>query len=218
VVIEVERKPKIKIINGKKYAYDLKSYWDKEQKKYRKKSIYIGRVTTDDENNIVITRGREAKESIAKAQEPSIDGGQIIKKVLDFFQLFMCVTLAKRLLSMILIAVNVSDNLITELTGLCGQSVRTLRKALIAGNIDSLFHVGGGGRKRKLADVEDDIIEEINSNNYHSHQQIADMIQEKYGIKVSLPVVSRLLKKTGQAAKMRLATSESEPDGTTRVL
>ena len=217
MVIEVERKPKIKIINGKKYAYDLKSYWDKEQKKYRKISVYLGRVT-DDENSIVITRGRKAKESIAKAQEPSIEGGQIIKKVLEFFQLFMCVTLAKRLLSMVLIAVNVSDNLITELTGLCGQSVRTLRKALIAGNIDSLFHVGGGGRKRKLVDVEDDIIEEINSNNYHSHRQIADMIQEKYGIKVSLPVISRLLKKTSQAAEMRFAAGESKLDGTTRVL
>jgi hypothetical protein len=82
---------------------------------------------------------------------------------------------------MVLIAIGVSDNLITELTGLCGQSVRTLRKSLGGGDIDSLFHVGGGGRKRKLADVEDSIIKEINSNNYHSHQQIADMIQEKYG-------------------------------------
>jgi transposase len=81
-----------------------------------------------------------------------------------------------------------------------------------------LFHVGGGGRKRKLVDVEDAIIEEINNNHYHSHQQIADMIRERYGIKVSLPVISRLLKKTGQAAKMRLIASESEPYGTTRVL
>ena len=213
----MERKPKIKIINGKKYAYDLKSFWDKEQKKYRKKSVYLGRVT-DDENSIVPTRDRKAKKSITEPPEPSINGGQIIKKVLDFFQLFMCVTLAKRLLSMVLIAVNVSDNLITELTGLCGQSVRTLRKELIDGDSDSLFHVGGGGRKRKLIDVEDAIIEEINSNNYHSHQQIADMIQEKYGIKVSLPVIGRLLKKTGQTAKMRLSASESEPDGATRVL
>ena len=130
----------------------------------------------------------------------------------------MCATLAKRLLSMVLMTVNISDNLITELTGLCGQSVRALKKALIDGDIDRLFHVGGGGRKRKLADVEDAIIEEINNNNYHSHQQIADMIREKYGIKVSLPVISRLLKKTDQTAKMRFAASESEPDGATGVL
>ena len=59
----MERKPKIKIINGKKYAYDLKSFWDKEQKKYRKKSVYLGRVI-DDENSIVPTRGRNTKKSI----------------------------------------------------------------------------------------------------------------------------------------------------------
>jgi len=52
VMIELERKPKIKIINGKKYAYDVKSFWDKEQKKYRKKSVYLGRVI-DDENSII---------------------------------------------------------------------------------------------------------------------------------------------------------------------
>jgi hypothetical protein len=51
-VIRLERKPKIKVINGKKYAYDMKSFWDKEQKKYRKKSVYLGRVT-DDENLVI---------------------------------------------------------------------------------------------------------------------------------------------------------------------
>jgi transposase len=59
-----------------------------------------------------------------------------------------------------------------------------------------MFHVAGGGRKRKLLDLEESIVKEINNNNYHSHQQIADMIHEKYGIRVSLPVIGRLLKKT----------------------
>jgi len=36
---------KIKTINGKQYAYDMVSYWDKRRKKYRKKSIYLGKVT-----------------------------------------------------------------------------------------------------------------------------------------------------------------------------
>ena len=49
---ELERKPKIKVINGKKYAYDVKSFWDKNQKKYRKKSVYLGRVTGN-ENSII---------------------------------------------------------------------------------------------------------------------------------------------------------------------
>jgi transposase len=64
VVPKLERKPKIKIINGKKYAYDMKSFWDKEQKKYRKKSIYLGRVK-DEENSII-----EKKQ--ASQEDPSL--------------------------------------------------------------------------------------------------------------------------------------------------
>jgi len=75
--------------------------------------------------------------------------------------------------------------------GICGGSY-----LVDFGEIDNLFKVGGGGRKRKLENVEETIIAEIEKNDYHSHQQIADMIQEKHGIKVSLKSVERLLKKT----------------------
>ena len=36
---------KIKNIGGRDYAYDMISYWDKDLKKYRKKSIYMGVIT-----------------------------------------------------------------------------------------------------------------------------------------------------------------------------
>jgi transposase len=109
----------------------------------------------------------------------------------------MCETLAKRVMGIVLFAVGLADRRVVELTGLCDRSVRTLKKGLEGGDLDNMFHVAGGGRKRKLADVEGSILEEINNGIFHSHQQIADMIQEKYGIKVSLPVIGRLLKKTG---------------------
>jgi len=32
----------IKTIRGRKYVYDVKSFWDKEQKKYRKRTVYMG--------------------------------------------------------------------------------------------------------------------------------------------------------------------------------
>jgi transposase len=196
----MEKEPSIVYQQNKKtgviYVYENRPFWDSGKKQSRSTRKLLGKLDPST-GNIVPTRGRNAKEPIDEMPAHSIDSGQIIKKILAFFQLFMCETLAKRLLSMVLIAIDVSDNLITELTGLCGQSVRTLRKSLADGDIDSLFHVGGGGRKGKLVDVENSIIKEINSNNYHSHRQIADMIREKYGIKVSLPVISRLLKKTG---------------------
>ena len=40
-----ERGVKIKKIGGRNYAYDMVSYWDKESKRYRKRSVYLGVVT-----------------------------------------------------------------------------------------------------------------------------------------------------------------------------
>jgi transposase len=56
------RKPRIKVINGKKYAYDMQSFWDKEQKKYRKKCVYLGRVI-DEENGEYIKKQSDSDES-----------------------------------------------------------------------------------------------------------------------------------------------------------
>jgi len=116
---------------------------------------------------------------------------------MKFLQLFMCETLVKRIISLILLAIGVSNQQITEITGVCDRSVRALKKKAETEEIESLFIVKGGGRKSKLKDVESAIAEEIEKNNYHSRQQIADMILEKYGIKVSLPVVGKMLKKKG---------------------
>jgi transposase len=121
----------------------------------------------------------------------------IIKAVMKFLEIFMCKTLAQRITSMILLAVGMPNKQIAEITGFCERSVRELKKRIETEEIGKLFVVGGGGRKRKLKDVESGISEEIGQNNYHSRQQVADMILEKYGIKVSLPCVGRLLKKTG---------------------
>jgi transposase len=126
-----------------------------------------------------------------------IQGSEIIPKIMKFLEMFMCKTLVKRIVSMVLLSVGVADDKVTEITGLCNKSVRTLKKAMKNGETDKLFKVGGGGRKRKLKDVEAAVVEEIERNNYHSKQQIADMIAEKYGIKISVYTVSSLLKKTG---------------------
>ena len=53
---------KIKTINGNQYAYDMISYWDKEQKKYRKKSVYLGKVTNPET--------REYSQKISKQNAP----------------------------------------------------------------------------------------------------------------------------------------------------
>ena len=105
-------------------------------------------------------------------------------------------TLAKRITSMALIAAGVPNERVTELTGLCDRSVRSLRKSLETGEVEPLFHVGGGSGQSKLAGFEAAIVEEIETGSYSNRQQIADMIQNKYGIKVCLNTVSNFLKKT----------------------
>jgi len=132
----------------------------------------------------------------ATQMQKAINTELIFKLIINFLQLLMPQTLAKRIASIALIAAGIPNERVTELTGLCNRSVRSLRKSLEAGEVETLFHVGGGSGQSKLAGFETSIIEEIESGNYSNRQQIADMIQEKYGIKVSLNTVSNFLKKT----------------------
>jgi transposase len=118
-------------------------------------------------------------------------------KIISFLRNLMTETLAKRIVSIVLIAAGVSNDRVTELAGLCDRSVRELRKRIRDGNADDgLFHVGGGGCKGKLKDIENLIIEKIETNNYHTQQEIADMVYDEYGIRVHRTVVGKLLKKT----------------------
>ncbi len=120
----------------------------------------------------------------------------IMKSIMNFLRLFMPETLVKRLLSIILISAGLGNSRITELTGYCDRSVRELRKKMAGGDISGLLTVNGGGRKRKTAGIEEEILAELEKNNYHTRQQIADMIHEKFGISISPSAVGKFLKKT----------------------
>jgi hypothetical protein len=122
---------------------------------------------------------------------------RMIGKIISFLRNFMTETLAKRIVSLVLIAVGVPNERVTELTALCDRSVRELRKKITDGKADDdLFHIGGGGCKGKLKAIEELIIEKIENNNYHTQQEIADMVCDEYGIKVHRTVIGKLLKKT----------------------
>jgi hypothetical protein len=55
---------------------------------------------------------------------------KIVLSVITFLQLFIPKTLAKRIISIVLVAAGAQNERITELTGLCSRSVRELRKNL----------------------------------------------------------------------------------------
>ena len=122
---------------------------------------------------------------------------EIISKVMKFLRLFMCETLVKRIMSMLLLSLGVEKSRVTELTGLCARSVHSLNKAMGRGDIERQFKIETGrGGKRKMQEIEEAIIEEVEKKDYYSQQQIADMIEEKFRVKVSSRSVGRLLKKT----------------------
>jgi transposase len=110
--------------------------------------------------------------------------------------MFMPETLSKRIVSIILLAVGIERRQVAEMSGFCDKTVKMVQARLNNGEIKELLKIGGGGRKSKTADVEEEIINEINSNQYHSRQQIADMIFEKHGIRLSITSIGNLLKKT----------------------
>ena len=135
------------------------------------------------------TRGRPAK--------PLPDPSLIINAVVRFLQMFMPEVLARRIVSVVLIAAGIANDRITEVTGLSDRSIWRLKSILNGGNMDELLTTGYGiGRPGKAKDFESAIAEELEKNNYHTRQQVADMIYEKFGISMSVSAVGKLLKKT----------------------
>lgn len=121
----------------------------------------------------------------------------IFRQVIEFLQLFLPVTLAKRLVAIILLAIGMPVRDAVELTGLCEKSMWTLKKQLREQTVSDLMVIkSGSGRRGKTADIEKQIIAELESGNYRTRQEIADMIEDKFHIKVSRSCVGRLLKKT----------------------
>ena len=141
-----------------------------------------------DEKNTT-TRGRPAK--------PLPDPSLIIKAVTQFLRMFMPETLVKRIVGVVLVAVGTPNDRITELTGMSERSIWRVKKAINGGSIDDVFVLGrGSGRPGNAKGFEAEIIEELERNNYQTRQQVADMILEKFGVRMSVSAVGKLLKKT----------------------
>ena len=129
--------------------------------------------------------------------EPEHYSQPTISKVIEFLRMFMPVTIAKRIVCIVILSIGVPVEESSRICGFCQKTVSSIKKKLEANEIDALFVLrGGGGRRSPLADFKSAIVEEVNQNTYQTKQQIADMILEKYGIKVTPQAVGKLLKKT----------------------
>ena len=145
--------------------------------------------------------GKQKRFNNLPQEERQLISLNAVKAISSYLQLFISPVIARRIISTILIVAGVRSSRITELTGLSERGVYDLKKQLMSNDLGTLFEIKAGrGRKSKIKDVESQIVEEIENGNYQTLQQIADMIQEKFEINVSLMSVSRLVKKTKSAS------------------
>ena len=120
--------------------------------------------------------------------------------IISFLLVFAPKTLVKRTVAMILLTADVPIPRVVAFSGLCGRSVRELKRAMAEKDVSSLLTLkNGSGSRSKTKGLEDEIIAEVERGNCHTRQQIADMIGEKFQVKVSVTAVARLLKKTASS-------------------
>ena len=137
----------------------------------------------------------------SRYDDPEGIKARLIKDIITYLQLFLSPSQARRITSILLLIAGVPSQRITEWTGSCERSIRDWKKQISAGDANSLLAQGkGAGRKSKFTDIESQVLEELENGNYHTQQQIADMVKEKFGISVSLMAVSRFLKKTASGS------------------
>ena len=120
-----------------------------------------------------------------------------ISKVLGFLSILMSITIAKRIVCIILLSIGITVEETARISGFCEKTVKSINQKVESNDIDVLFVIGGGGRKGILSGLEKEIVDEVNQNTYHTRQQVADMIFNKYRLKVSPQTVGKLLKKNG---------------------
>jgi transposase len=125
------------------------------------------------------------------------DKSMLISIVMVFLTFYMSKTVAKRLLCLVLFAANLKVGNITKLITLSPGTVYFVMKEAKAGKAEALLHLNVGGKKGKLTDIEQAVLDKVNKNNYSSKQEIVDMIDEEFGVKTSRSAVARLLNKLG---------------------
>lgn len=134
----------------------------------------------------------------------------ILRQVMEFLQLFVPVTLAKRLMAIILLAIGMPVRDAVKLTGLCEKSMWTLKKQMREQSVLDLMVIkSGSGRRGKTDEIEKQILAELEAGSYRTRQEIADMIEDNFHIRVSRSCVGRFLKKRHQMAEVRLPPCQS---------
>lgn len=138
---------------------------------------------------------RKTKNEVLQDNDPA---GVMIKSLIAFIAFFMPRTCAARLIATVFIIIDMPIQRICVLTGLCERTVSQLKRDNGVVPFHTLLTIKkGSGRKGDLIDIKDEIKKELETNNYYSRQQIADMIWDKFHIRIRLSAIGEHLKKWG---------------------
>ena len=120
-----------------------------------------------------------------------------VPATMEFLGTLMPPTLSRRAAAMLLLVAGMGNEEIVSLTGMCIRSVRALRKTMEEQEPTSeLFTIKpGSGRKRKTEGIEEEVFRELDTGKYRTHKAVADMLNEKFGIKGSVNLAARLVRR-----------------------
>ncbi len=126
----------------------------------------------------------------------------IIRAVLSFLENIFPTTFSKRIIAAILLAAGIPVKRIQTLLNMGRSTIYDLRKAIENAqgpeDITCLFQMKQGcGRKSKAISVLNEILREIEQGFYTSLREIQHMIQDQYGIMLSVASTHRLMDKLG---------------------
>lgn len=122
----------------------------------------------------------------------------LFEQIIKLLSMFMCKTLAKRLICLILLVASIRPARISKMVNVSLPTIRKINKMKDSGNIDSSFFVlKTRGRKSNGANLEQAITDELEKNNYFSIKHFIAMVKNKFGIKFSLTGAGRFLKQNG---------------------
>ena len=120
--------------------------------------------------------------------------GAKVRFLICFLSKFLPLTICQRLFVILFLLVDVPGKRIGILTGICYKTVLQIKRDMKTNPLSTLLsRKSGSGSVGRLADVEEKIKEELDKNNYHSRQQISDMIWEKFGVRMKRTAIGRYL-------------------------
>ena len=122
-----------------------------------------------------------------------------MEKIIKMLEQKFCITLVKRIVCIILLAVEIDKNTISEKLKLSMKSVKKYETMLNKDMLTEIISIKGSSRKSELEDYKDEIISELEAGEYKTLRQIKAMILTKFGLSRSRNSINLFLKKTDTA-------------------